>query len=99
VRAPDPPIGGPPLPLNAREPGNTRTPVTVVYLPDNLSVAAACQQLTGSVWHGAPAANLIVGILFTIALPALILYLVIRVRRQRRARNATVIDDLIGANS
>jgi hypothetical protein len=99
VQTPDPPIGGRPLPLNAREPGNTRTPVTVVYLPDNLSVAAARQQLTGSVWHGAPTANLIVGILFTIALPALILYLVIRVRRQRRARNATVIDDFIGASS
>jgi hypothetical protein len=27
------------------------------------------------------------------------LYLVVRVRRERRARNATVIDDFIGARS
>lgn len=99
MQATDPPIGGRPLPLNSREPGNTRTPVTVVYLPDNPAIAAARQQITGSVWHGAPTANLIVGILFTIALPALIFYLVIRVRRERRARNATVIDDFIGASA
>jgi hypothetical protein len=98
VQTPDPPIGGRPLPLDASDPGHTQVPVTVVYLPDNLSVAAARQQLTGSVWHGAPTANLIVGIVFTLALPALIFYLVIRVRRERRARNATVIDDFIGAS-
>lgn len=99
VQTPDPPIGGRPLPLNAREPGNTRVPVTVVYLPDNPYVAAARQQITGSVWHGAPTANLIVGLLLTLALPALICYLVIRIRRQRRARNATVIDDFITTNA
>jgi hypothetical protein len=97
VQTPDPAIGGRPLPLDAIDPGHTQIPVTVVYLPGNLSVAAARQQLAGSVWHGAPTANLIVGILFTITLPALIFYLIIRVRRERRARNATVIDDFIGA--
>jgi hypothetical protein len=97
AQTPDPPIGGRPLPLDAIDPRHTQIPVTVVYLPGNMSVAAARQQLTGSVWHGAPTANLIAGVLFTLALPALILYLVIRIRRERRARNATVIDDFIGA--
>jgi hypothetical protein len=99
VQTPDPPIGGRPLPLDARHPGNTRVPVTVVYLPDNPSTAAARQQITGSVWHGAPTANLIVGLLFTLTLPALIFYLVVRIRRQRRARNVTVIDDFITTSS
>jgi hypothetical protein len=34
-----------------------------------------------------------------VALPALIFYLVIRIRRQRRARNAAVIDDFIAAGT
>jgi hypothetical protein len=99
VQAPDPPIGGRTLPLGSPDPEGTRVPVTVVYLPDNPSIAAARQQIAGSVWHGAPTANLIVGSVFTVALPPLILYLVIRIRRQRRARNATVIDDFVAAGS
>jgi hypothetical protein len=99
MQTPDPPIGGRPLPLDSRDPERTRVPVTVVYLPGDPSTAAARQQIAGSVWHGAPTANLIVGSLFTLALPALILYLVVRIRRQRRARNATVIDDFVAAGS
>jgi hypothetical protein len=99
VQAPDPPIGGRPLPLDSADPAGTRVPVTVVYLPGSPATAAARQQLAGSVWHGAPTANLIVGSLFTVTLPALVLYLVIRIRRQRRARNATVIEDFIAVSS
>jgi hypothetical protein len=99
VKAPDPPIGGRTLPLGSPDPEGTRVPVTVVYLPDDPSIAAARQQIAGSVWHGAPTANLIVGSVFTVALPPLILCLVIRIRRQRRARNATVIDDFVAAGA
>jgi len=79
----DPSIGGRPLPLDADDPAATDVPVTVVYLRGDPFVAAAKQQITGSVWHGAPTANLISGGLFTLALPALVLYLVLRVRRRR----------------
>jgi hypothetical protein len=99
VQAPDPPIGGRPLPLDHADPRGTRVPVTVVYLPGDPLTAAARQQIAGSVWHGAPTANLISGSLLTVALPALIFYLVIRIRRERRARNATVIEDFINADA
>jgi hypothetical protein len=99
VQALDPPIGGRPLPLDSRDPEATRVPVTVVCLPGDPATAAARQQIAGSVWHGAPTANLIVGSLFTVALPGLIFYLAIRVRRQRLSRNATLIDDFAAAGS
>jgi hypothetical protein len=68
---------------------DTSVPETVVFLPSDPLVAAAEQQLTGSVWHGAPTANLIVGGLFTLALPPVVFFLVLRVRRLRwkRARH------------
>jgi hypothetical protein len=90
----DPSIGGKPLPLNAADPIATNVPETVVFLPLDLQVAAAEQQLTGSVWHGAPTANLISGGLFTLALPPLIWYLVLRVRRRRWRRAKEFVDDL-----
>jgi hypothetical protein len=99
VETPDPRIGGRPMALDAVNPAGTRVPVTVVYLRDDPYTAAARRQIAGSAWHGAPTANLIVGSLFTVTLPALILYLVIRVRRQRQARNATVIEDFIAVSS
>ena len=43
-------------------------------------------QIIGSVWHGAPTANLISGGLFTLALPPLLWLLVLRVRRRRWRR-------------
>jgi len=90
----DPSIGGRPLPLNADDPIDTDEPETVVYLPSDPAVAAARQQLTGSVWHGAPTANLISGGLFTLALPPLIWLLVLRVRRLRWRRAKQFVDDL-----
>jgi hypothetical protein len=57
-------------------------------------VAAAEQQITGSVWHGAPTANLISGGLFTLALPPLFLYLVLLARRRRWRRAKVFVDDL-----
>ena len=65
----DPSIGGRPLPLDSGDPVGTRQPVTVVFLPLNFSTAAARQQITGSVWHGAPTANMISASLLTLALP------------------------------
>jgi hypothetical protein len=59
-------------------------------------VAAAEQQITGSVWHGAPTANLISGGLFTLALPPLFLYLVLLARRRRWRRAKVFVDDLTG---
>jgi hypothetical protein len=44
------------------------------------------QQITGSVWRGAPTVNLISGGLCTLAPPPLILFLVFLVRRVRRRR-------------
>ncbi len=73
--------------------------MTVVYLPGDPGTAAAQQQITGSVWHGAPTANLIVGALFTLALPPLIWALVLRVRRRRWLRNADLVDDFATAGS
>lgn len=90
----DPSIGGRPLPLNADDPVDTDEPETVVYLPSDPSVAAAQQQITGSVWHGAPTANLISGGLFTLALPPLTWLLVLRVRRLRWRRAKQFVGDL-----
>jgi len=90
----DPAIGGRPLPLNASDPAGTKDPETIVYLPSNPVVAAARQQITGSVWHGAPTANLITGGLFTLALAPLLWLLARRIgpRRWRRARD--LVEDL-----
>jgi hypothetical protein len=89
----DPSIGGRPLPLDSADPVDTRRPVTVVYDPSDLYSAAALPQITGSVWHGAPTANVIVGIVFTLALPVLILYDIFRLRRRRWLRNTGMLDD------
>jgi hypothetical protein len=90
----DPSIGGRPLPLDASNPINTDEPETVVYLPYDPDVAAAEQQITGSVWHGAPTANLISGGLFTLALPPLAWLLVLRIRRRRWRQAKEFVDDL-----
>jgi hypothetical protein len=90
----DPSIGGRPLPLDADDPAGTRELETVVFLPSDPQVAAAKQQITGSVWHGAPTANLITGGLFTLALPVLLWLLVLRVRRLRWRRTKGMVEDL-----
>ncbi len=56
--------------------------------------AAAEQQITGSIWHGAPTANLISGGLPTLALPALAWLLVLRIRRRRWRQAREFVDDL-----
>jgi hypothetical protein len=94
VEATDPSIGGRPLPLNAADPLGTSVPETVVYLPNDPSVAAAQQQITGPVWHGAPTANLISGGLLTLALPPFVLFLVLRIRRLRFQRAKGLVEDL-----
>jgi hypothetical protein len=66
----------------------------VVYLPNDPNVAAAGQQIAGSVWHGAPTANLITGGLFTLALPPMLWFLVLRARRRRWRRAKGYVDDL-----
>jgi len=96
VEATDPSIGGRPLPLDADDPIDTSVPETVVYLPDDPSVVAAKQQITGSVWHGAPTANLISGGILTLALPPYVLYLVLRIRRLRFQRAKGLVEDLTG---
>ena len=90
----DPSIGGRPLPLDSGDPVGTRQPVTVVFLPLNFSTAAARQQITGSVWHGAPTANMISASLLTLALPVAVRGFVARVRRLRRRRDGILLDDL-----
>jgi hypothetical protein len=90
----DPSIGGRPLALDAADPADTSDPETVVYLKSDPGVAAAEQQISGSVWHGAPTANLISGGLFTLALPPLTWLLVLRVRRRRWLRAKELVDDL-----
>jgi hypothetical protein len=95
-KAADPAIGGRPLPLNAADPAGTRAHETVVFLPFDPQVAAAKQQITGSVWHGAPTANLITGGLFTLALPPLLWLLALRVRRLRWRRAKEMVGDLTG---
>jgi hypothetical protein len=52
------------------------------------------QQITGSVWHGAPTANLISGGLLTLALPPLIWLLVLRVCRRRWRQAKEFVDGL-----
>lgn len=94
VEATDPSIGGKPLPLDASDPVDTNVAETVIYLPDNPQVAAAEQQITGSVWHGAPTANVITGTIFTLALPPLFLYLVLRFRRLRWRGAKGLVTDL-----
>ncbi len=95
-QATDPSIGGRPLPLDAADPVGTREPETVVFLPSDPQVAAASQQIAGSVWHGAPTANLITGGLFTLALPALLWLLVLRLRRLRWRRAKEMVEGLAG---
>jgi hypothetical protein len=90
----DPAIGGRPLALDASDPIGTEDQETVVFLPTDFDVAAAEQQIAGSVWHGAPTANLISGSLFTLALPPLAWLLVLRVRRLRERRARELVDDL-----
>ena len=96
VEATDPSIGGRPLPLDADDPMETSVPETVVYLRDDASVAATQQQITGSVWHGAPTANLISGGLLTLALPPYLFFLVLRIRRLRWMRAKGLVEDLTG---
>ena len=93
-QATDPSIGGRPLALDASDPVDTDEPETVVYLPSDPDVAAAKQQVTGSVWHGAPTANLISGGLLTLALPPLAWLLVLRVRGRRWQRAREFVGDL-----
>ena len=93
-QATDPSIGGRPLALNAADPAGTREQETVVFLPSDPHVAAAKQQVTGSVWHGAPTANLITGGLFTLALPPVLWLLVLRIRRLRWRRGKGMVEDL-----
>jgi len=95
-QATDPSIGGRPLPLDAADPASTRQQEAVVFLPSDPRVAAAQQQVTGSVWHGAPTANLITGGLFTLALPPLLWLLVLRYRRLRWRRAKGMVEDLTG---
>jgi hypothetical protein len=93
-KATDPSIGGKPLALDASDPADTDDPETVVFLPQDPQVAAAKQQISGSVWHGAPTANVISGGVFTLALPPLFLYLVLRARRLRWRRAKDLVDVL-----
>jgi hypothetical protein len=93
-QATDPSIGGRPLPLDTADPVNTHETETVVFLPSAPQIAAARQQITGSVWHGAPTANLISGGLLTLALPPLLWFLVLRLRRYRWLRTKALVDDL-----
>jgi hypothetical protein len=90
----DPAIGGRPLPLDPDNPTGTSTLITVVFLPLDPGIAAAKQQITGSVWHGTPTANLISGSLLTLALPAAVWGFLVRVRRLRRRKNGKLLDDL-----
>jgi hypothetical protein len=90
----DPAIGGRPLPLDADDPLGTNERVTVVYLASDPEIAAARQQITGSVWHGAPTGNLISGGLLTLALPPVLWLLVLRVRRRRWLRAKELVEDL-----
>ncbi len=91
---PDPAIGGRPLPLDSDDPLSTDVPETIVYLTSDPDTAAARQQITGSVWHGAPTANLISGGLLTLALPPVLWLLVLLVRRRRWKRARDLVDGL-----
>jgi len=98
LRVTDPAIGCRPLALDAANPIRTDEPVLVVYLPSDPVVAAAEQQITGSIWHGAPTANLISGGLFTLALPPLLFFLVLWVRRRQWRPAKELIDQVRGAS-
>lgn len=90
----DPAVGGRPLPLDAADPARTRTPVTVVYLRDDPDTAAPSQEIRGSVWDGAPAANVTAGIVLMLLSPPLLIWrLVYRRRRQWRA-GAGLVDNI-----
>jgi hypothetical protein len=93
----DPSIGGQPLPLDSGDPLATHEPVTVVYDPSDPGTAAALRQITGSVWHGAPTANVIVGTILTLVLPYQVWRVILRIRRRKWLRNAGMVDDLVGA--
>lgn len=93
----DPSIGGQPLPLNADDPAATNVPLTVVYDSGDPGTAAALQQITGSVWHGAPTANVISGTVLTLALPALIWGVIVRIRRRKYLRHADLLDEITAA--
>jgi hypothetical protein len=97
VQATDPAIRGQALPLDSGDPLDTSVAVTVVYDPNDTSKAATVQQITGSVWHGAPTANEIVGGLLTAALPLALLAAIFRVNR-RRQRGANMLDNLADAS-
>jgi hypothetical protein len=63
-------------------------------LPADPDTAAAEEQLAGSVWHGAPSANLISGGVLTLAVPVVLWLLVLRARRRRWLRAKELVDDL-----
>jgi hypothetical protein len=94
VETTDPSIGGRPLPLDSGDPGDTRDPETIVYLPSDPDTAATVPQITGSPWHGAPTANLISGGLLTLALPLALWFLVLRIRRRRFLPAKNLVEDL-----
>lgn len=95
----DPSIGGRPLALDAGNPFATNMPLTVVYDREDPNTAASLGQIAGSVWHGAPMANVITGIAFTLVLPALTWRVVLRVRRRTWARNADLLDGIAKADA
>jgi hypothetical protein len=90
----DPSIGGRPLPLDADDAEGTDVPETIVYLRSDPTVAAAAQQISGSVWHGAPTANVISGGIFTVALPPFFIFLVLRLRSLRWRRAKDMVEGL-----
>jgi hypothetical protein len=65
-----------------------------LFLPSDPDTAAAEAQLAGSVWQGAPTANLISGGLLTLALAPTAWLLVLRVRRRRWLRAKALVEDL-----
>lgn len=96
-QAVDPSIGGHPLPLDASDPEGTRDAVTVYYLPDDPGTAAAGRQLARSPWRGAPEANVITGLVLTLAgIPLTVLILVVGIRR-RKLYAADLLNDLARA--
>lgn len=93
----DPAIGGHPLPLNAADPQRTHTPVTVVYLPDQPGTAAPSQEMRGSVWNGAPTANVVSGIVLILGVPALLVWRLMSRRRRRWKAGADLLDHIAGS--
>jgi hypothetical protein len=78
VQEPDPAIAGWTWPMD------TGDVVTVVYDPSDPARAAVQGQITGSVWHGAPAGNVVGGCLAIAIEPALIWLFYRRVTAARR---------------